>query len=148
MGTAGRPSIYSVEIADAICDRLIEGESLRKICADENMPGRATVLRWQNDNADFEAKCTRARVMQADLMDDLILDTAHKCTPETANADKVKISAYQWRAAKLLPKKYGERLDLNQNITQGEVSSTPASEEEKKAEWRLRHSNGKHPPPA
>lgn len=43
-------------------------------------------------------------------MDDLILKTAEACTPETAAADRVKISAYQWRASKLAPKKYGEKV--------------------------------------
>jgi hypothetical protein len=31
----GRPSDYSAEIAEAICDRLVNGESLRAICADQ-----------------------------------------------------------------------------------------------------------------
>ena len=42
----GRPSHYSAEIADTICDRLAGGESLRAICADAGMPDRATVCRW------------------------------------------------------------------------------------------------------
>jgi hypothetical protein len=50
--------------------------------------------------------------MQADLMDDLILDTAGSCTAETAAADRVKIGAYQWRASKLAPKKYGDKVAL------------------------------------
>jgi len=104
----GRPSIYTDEIADTICERLINGESLRAICADEAMPSRATVLRWQEADHAFEAKCARARALQADFMDDLILDTALSCTPASAPADRVKIAAFQWRASKLSPKKYGE----------------------------------------
>lgn len=107
----GRPSIYSEELADRICDRLADGESLRKICTDDSMPHRTTVVRWQNSNEEFAAKCARAREDQADYMDDLILDVANACTNETAQADKVKISAYQWRASKLKPKKYGERVE-------------------------------------
>ncbi len=64
----------------------------------------------------FAAKCARAREMQADYMDDLILDVAHACTPETANADRVKISAYQWRASKLAPKRYGDKVT---NVVEG-----------------------------
>ena len=41
-------------------------------------------------------------------MDDYVLETANASTAETAAADRVKISAYQWRAAKLRPKKYGD----------------------------------------
>lgn len=107
--SVGRPSIFSEAVADAICEWLLEGKSLRWICGQDDMPSRATVLRWQGSNPDFEAKCARAREMQADLMDDLILDTAENCTAETAQADRVKIAAYQWRAEKLKPKKYGTR---------------------------------------
>jgi len=110
MGTQVR---YSEDIANRICDELIEGRSMRDICAAPGMPNRTTVLRWMDADEAFAAKCARAREMQADYMDDLILDTANACTADTAQADKVKISAYQWRASKLAPKKYGDKLDLN-----------------------------------
>ena len=95
---------------DTILNRLIEGESLRRICADPDMPDRRTVMRWQDEDAEFDTKCARAREWQGDYMDDLILETANACTSETAQADRVKISAYQWRASKLAPKKYGEKV--------------------------------------
>lgn len=88
----------------------MSGESLVKICSDESMPNRVTVIRWMGKDEAFATKCARAREAQADLMDDKILDVADKCTAETAQADRVKIAAYQWRAAKLAPKKYGERI--------------------------------------
>lgn len=106
----GRPSSYSEEIAEQICERLMEGRSLRSICDDDDMPDRTTVIRWQVARPEFAAKCARARELQADLMDDMILDTAARCTVETAQADRVKISAYQWRASKLAPKKYGDKV--------------------------------------
>jgi hypothetical protein len=105
-----RPSSFTREIADEICDRLLEGESMRQICSAEHMPNRATVLRWMAANQDFAAMCARAREEQADLMDDLILDEARQATPDTAQVAKVRISAYQWRASKLAPKKYGDKL--------------------------------------
>jgi len=60
---------------------------------------------------------TRARVCesQADYMDDLILDTANACTPESSPADRVKIGAYQWRASRLKPKVYGGHRDDAKN---------------------------------
>lgn len=115
MAKTGRPSPapFTPKLADALCERLSLGESLRAICASKDMPNRSTVMRWQDENADFAAKCARARVWQADHMDDLILETANACTPETAVADRVKISAYQWRASKLQPKKYGDKVTLD-----------------------------------
>jgi hypothetical protein len=42
----------------------------------------------------------------------MILETANACTPATAQADRVKISAFQWRAAKLKPKIYGDKAEI------------------------------------
>lgn len=86
------------------------GESMVQICAGEDMPNRRTVLRWMSKDDDFATRCARARELQADLMDDRILELADQCTPETAPADRVKLAAYQWRASKLAPKKYGDRV--------------------------------------
>jgi hypothetical protein len=36
----GRTSGYDAEIAEAICERVVSGESLRAICADPAMPAR------------------------------------------------------------------------------------------------------------
>lgn len=110
MGVAGRPSDYSEELAERICLALIDGLSLAKICAEDDMPHRSTVLRWLERHPEFAARYARARESQADFMDDMILDVANASTPETAAADRVKIGAYQWRAAKLKPKKYGDRV--------------------------------------
>jgi hypothetical protein len=107
----GRPPvvIYDEAIGDRICDLLKEGKSLRQICLLPGIPSRIVVIRWCEQNPEFDAKCARAREWQADYMDDLILDTANACTPESSPADRVKIGAYQWRAARLKPKVYGER---------------------------------------
>lgn len=108
----GRPTKYSPELADIICECLIEGLSLRRICEEDAFPTRSTVLRWLDLHPDFATKYARARLMQADLMDDLILEAAANVTPETAQAVRVQIGAYQWRAAKLKPKVYGDLLKL------------------------------------
>lgn len=77
------------------------------------MPGRQTVSDWERDDEGFRARCAQARDAQADVYADKILDVADACTNETAQADKVKISAYQWMASKLKPKKYGDKVDID-----------------------------------
>lgn len=111
--TPGRPSTFSEAVADLILGRLMEGESLRSICADPDMPGRTTVLRWQAENASFGARCARAREVQADAIFDEMQDIADSATPETVQVAKLRISTMQWRAAKLAPKRYGDKLDIN-----------------------------------
>lgn len=103
---------YSEEVADRICSLLTQ-KSLRKICVLPGMPHRVTVMRWMEAMPEFAARCARARIEQAEYMDDLIQDTADGTTECNAQANRVKIGAYQWRAARLKPKKYGDKMDLN-----------------------------------
>jgi hypothetical protein len=124
----GRHSTYSQKVADTICLRLADGESLRTICADESMPSRSTVLEWLADEskADFRAKYACAREAQADLLAEEIVQIADtprigvKTTTkasgvETTEGDMVEhrrlqILARQWYASKLAPKKYGDKV--------------------------------------
>lgn len=102
----GRPAIYTAELAQTICDRLID-ETLISICADPDMPSRATVYRWQDADPAFEAKCARAREGLGDLMDHKIMEVAENSTPETAAADRVHMEGLKWRAERMDPKRYG-----------------------------------------
>ena len=107
----GRPSDFTDELAEHICDLISDGKSLRSICEDdETLPHRITVMRWLDTNEDFATKYARAREVQGDVMDEKILAVADACTSESARADRVKIDAYKWRAAKLAPKRYGEKV--------------------------------------
>jgi hypothetical protein len=56
-----RTSGYNAEIAGTICERLMNGESLRTICADPVMPARATVLRWLASSQEFRQLYVLAR---------------------------------------------------------------------------------------
>ena len=45
-GDVGRPSSFTQEIADDICERMINGESLRTISNQDGMPHPETICRW------------------------------------------------------------------------------------------------------
>jgi hypothetical protein len=49
----GRTSGYDAEIAEAIGERVVSGESLRTICVNPAMPARVTVFRWLASNQEF-----------------------------------------------------------------------------------------------
>lgn len=105
----GRPSSYSEEVADEICERMINGESLVKICRDERLPSRAAIYRWFDARPDFEARCARAREGLAEARVDEIEDLADATTEANAHSMKVKISTKQWVAMKMAPRIYGDR---------------------------------------
>jgi hypothetical protein len=76
------------------------------------MPDRSTVLRWEDEKPDFAAKCARARAWQGDyLFDEMgIIESDVMSGKIDHNQARVVLSSKQWRASKLAPKKYGERV--------------------------------------
>jgi hypothetical protein len=128
---AGRPTEYSQEIADLICELLADGKSLRTICDAEDMPNRATVFRWLAKHKEFSDQYAHARDAQADVLFDEVLDIADDARndwmkrnvgededdPWVLNGDHVqrtrlRIDARKWMAGKLRPKKYGEKQEI------------------------------------
>ena len=122
-----RQSEFTQEIADIICERLAEGESLVRICKDDDMPSKATVFNWLSSNKGFLDNYTRAREAQADTLFDQILDISDDGQNDTyTDADgnirtdqeviarsRLRVDARKWMAGKLRPKKYGEKLELS-----------------------------------
>ena len=124
----GRPSVFSQDIADKICERLSHGESLRSIIKDDDMPAQSTVYDWLQKNKAFSEQYARAREEQADSLADEIIAIAdekpevievrdkegniidHKLDSAFLAWQKNRIDARKWTAMKLKPKKYGDKL--------------------------------------
>lgn len=109
----GRPSKYTEALATAICERIASGESLHRICAGAGMPALRTVLDWLTREKEFPHQYARARELQAETLADQIVSIADGETGDGAAdvaAAKLRIDARKWVAAKLLPKKYGDRV--------------------------------------
>jgi hypothetical protein len=117
MRPVGRPSSYTDEVADIICERMMNGENFSQICADPAMPSRAALYRWRASRPDFDARCARAREALADYLLDKIEAMANETTEENYQSQKVKISTAQWRAEKMAPRIFGPR--VNTEITGG-----------------------------
>src|ERR1700710_2323306 len=108
----GRPSIFSPELADRLCERLADGETLRAICRDEGMPNERTVRRWALEHETFAPQYARARGMGYAGLFDLILGSPDNPEPDPAavNRDRLRIDARKWMLAKALPKIYGDKV--------------------------------------
>ena len=136
----GRPSSYTEAIGDEICERMCNGESLRAICDPDTMPNRSTVFRWlaHDGHESFRDQYTRAREEQADaifdeclqIADDATNDymdsqdsegaTTAKLNGEHIQRSKLRIDTRKWMAGKMRPKKYGDKLEVEQtnfNVT-------------------------------
>jgi hypothetical protein len=108
-----------------ICIELASGKSLKSICSAPDMPSHVTVFEWIDDDESLANRYTRARERQADFIADEISDIADNATD--ANLARVQIDARKWKAGKLRPKVYGDRLnldaDINLNISDEQVEA-------------------------
>lgn len=117
MKPKGRPSIYTDNIFNSICDQLADGKSLKRICEADDMPDKATFYNWINNNQDLLDKYARAKDDASDaLAEDIqnIADDVLSGKYEPNNA-RVAIDAKKWIASKLKPKKYGDKIDMTTN---------------------------------
>lgn len=107
----GRPSAFTQEIADEICHRLSNGETLRAIIdSSPFMPERKSIYRWLESNEEFRHQYTRARAEQADYYAEQIVDEA--MTSHDAQIGRLRVDALKWAASKMAPKKYGEKVEI------------------------------------
>jgi hypothetical protein len=116
---AGRPPSYNEETASAICLRLCEGESLRSICSDPDMPSQSMVYRWLDDErySTFRDKYARAREIQAEHGFDEITEICSllRTGKIDANTARVEIDAIKWQLGKLKPAKYSDKIQIDQD---------------------------------
>jgi Bacteriophage Sf6, terminase small subunit-like len=102
-----RPSAYSDEIA-------------AEICQDDAMPPVRTVRAWLAEGrGNFLPMYVRVREEQVEYYVDEMIDIADSvagCTDSaTVNAARLAIETRKWAAAKRLPRKYGDRVDIQQD---------------------------------
>lgn len=137
---AGRPTSYTKAVGDEICQRLIDGESLRAICRLNHMPERSVVMNWyggsdqQPDLLAFRAQYARAREEQAhyfieeslEISDDGENDwmerkseaekgagyaTGWVINGEHIQRSRLRVDTRKWIASKVLPKIYGDKIE-------------------------------------
>jgi hypothetical protein len=108
----------------------VDGESLRQICRDPQMPSKTSVMRWLAAHKSFSDQYARARLEQAEGFADEILEIADDSRNdwierefgrgnvvevpdrEVTDRSKLRVDARKWLMSKMLPKKYGEAVLL------------------------------------
>ena len=140
----GRPSIYTQDISDLICERLACGESMRSISRDDDMPCMSTLFKWLREIEEFREQYIIAKTESADAMVEEMLDIAdHQVDKQpvirdgepvmlngemlmvkdnaSINHARLRIDTRKWTASKLKPKKYGDKITQEHDVT-GELA--------------------------
>lgn len=126
----GRPTEYNQNMAERICDRLVEWESLRSICLDEDMPAKGTVLKWVARHKEFEDQYTRAKEHWVEWLVEEIFEIADDTSKdyiywidedgnETKRLDsehiqrsRLRVDTRKWYVWKVKPKKYWDKIAI------------------------------------
>lgn len=123
----GRPTPADLDdptVVDELCSRIAEGRGILEVCGDEDMPNHATVYRRMAKDQDFATAIARAREAQQHSEAERCVQMADRATAEDWQVVKLRIWARQWRAAKLAPKTYGDKLGVENS---GSLSVTIAT---------------------
>ena len=106
------PVHYTDQLADEICSRLGDGETLSQICRDKHMPTRRAVFYWVDDKPAFASMYATARLRQAEMHYDELMEAARHVATLTDTASvqayRVYIDTLKWAAARLRPEVYAE----------------------------------------
>lgn len=149
-------NVYSDELAEEICSRLEQGESLNAICSDAKMPDERTVRGWARDDyKGFFPKYARAREIgylkiadelleiaddaRNDWMDKQVRgDTIRVVDEECVKRSQLRVETRKWILAKMLPKVYGDKItnEITGSLAVKDTVDRPP--DETREEWLAR----------
>lgn len=140
----GRPSSFTQEIADKICEGIADGKSLRSLCEGDDMPAKSSIFKWLSQRKEFADQYARAREAQADALFDDILTIAddgrndsytdddgnERTNQDVIARSRLRVDARKWMAGKLRPKVYGEKIQTEHSGEMTVRSATDLKDDE------------------
>lgn len=125
----GRPTKFTQDLADKICETIATSNKGLRTIAAENDITVTTIMKWLSENKKFSEQYARAKEDQADYLIEEMLVIADNTTNDTIhveneaggydmpnhewiNRSKLRVDVRKFIAAKLKPKKYGDKIDV------------------------------------
>lgn len=116
-------------ILNVVCEKIEQGLSLRKALLFDGMPNRNTFYEWIDADEKKANQYARACEYRADLIFEDILHIADDTSKdvqtvdldgikitnvnhEVINRSRLRVDARKWMLSKMMPKKYGDKLDV------------------------------------
>ena len=102
-------------ISNNICQRLMEGTPLTKICKDKDQPSLSTVYKWIAKHKDFASKILTARRIGCQTYLDKMIEELETADNKSIMVVREKLHHYRWLSSKLLPNLYGDKQEVIQD---------------------------------
>jgi hypothetical protein len=134
---AVRPRTFSKDVAEALLDRVADGEPPTQICRDDpGMPTWRVLGRWRRQNEDFEKRFRIAWESCCEHMVGDIVTIADNATNDYVNRvtkkgvlrvfdrehferSRLRVESRKWMAQKVLRAVYGERSEVDLRTPDG-----------------------------
>lgn len=130
----GRPTDYDQDIALKICSLISTScMSIRSICKPKDMPVPSTIYVWINKHPEFKEQYARAKEDQATYMAEELIEINSRPTTNMVEVQKQRLESdnLKWLMSKILPKKFGDKLEVkSDNLNRNVNSNTTVSNEE------------------
>ena len=126
----GRPTTYTKDQGEKICEAIREGSSVAKICERKDMPCSSTLYRWLTKNKCFSESYTDAvehrTHLYAEKRHDLLQEAEDKIQKGELHQNfnqnayvqlvKEKLRAIEWDAERLSPAKYTKQIQVKAKV--------------------------------
>jgi hypothetical protein len=112
----GRPSSYTSERADAICQELAKGRSVNSILKAEGMPCRMALVNWLAANPEFAAKYAHARDIGYDVFAENLLLRAANVAPELVQSVRLEVDTARWYLGKVC-RRYNDKVEARMEVS-------------------------------
>lgn len=114
------PNTRTPETVEYVLAQLADGDSLRKACANAQVPP-STFLGWVEADEQLAEQYAAARARGADLEFDRLNEAAAEMPPSNDKGQvdlgwvawkRMQIDTMKWTLSKKRPERYGDRIDL------------------------------------
>lgn len=126
--TVGRPTTYTDKLAKEICDAIASSsKGTKRLCEDNShWPCQDTLFTWLKKYPEFSEQYAQAKICQIELLVDEILEISDDASQDqyvnelgvlvpnspAINRARLKVDTRKWLASKLVPKVYGNKIDI------------------------------------
>lgn len=106
---------WTTAITDRICELIESGKSINSFAGKKGVPSAPSIYRKMAKDAEFAGMIAIARQAQQEHEMEKCIELADSATPEDWQVKRLQIWARHWRASRMIPKKWGDK--ITQEIT-------------------------------
>ena len=105
----------TTQLTDQICQELMNGQPLTRICSNKDLPSLATINRWIAKHPSFAKQITNARRVGTQYYLDKMIEELETMSAKDVGIVREKLHHYRWLSRKLLPNLYGDKQEVIQD---------------------------------